>query len=65
MPDENTTKQREQEKKKLVIEVLDKGLLDLRGAGVLASLLETSGDRSICICDTICDGCDGKCGCII
>lgn len=65
MPDENTTKQREQEKKKLVIEVLDKGLLNLREAGVLASLLETSGDRSICGCDAICDGCDGRCGCII
>ncbi len=65
MSDERAN-QKELEKRALVIEVLDKGVLRLGEAGVLASLLavgESPYDAK-CNCDTVCGGCDAKCGCI-
>ena len=63
MFDEKTLNQREQEKRKLFIEVLDKGLLGLNKAGILASLLRDSREgRGHCGCDNVCSGCKLKCG---
>ncbi len=57
-----TADEKEQEKKKLVIQVLDKGLLELREVGVLASILGTPRPREVCSCNDICNGCREKCG---
>lgn len=58
-------KQREDDpaKRALMIDVLDKGLLGLREAGLLANLLEVRGEgRGHCGCDSVCSNCKAKCG---
>jgi hypothetical protein len=48
---------------KIVIEVLEKGLLDLRHAGILAHLLwRADTDKDNCGCVGVCD-CKSACGC--
>ena len=62
MLDEKTPEQREQEKRDLLIEVLDKGILGHSEAGMLASLLEVGANtKGQCHCREVCDGCDGVC----
>lgn len=62
MTDEKTPSQWEEEKKRLFIEVLDKGLFDLRETGVLLT-----GTDGFCNgCKDVCFGCKNKCvsGCL-
>jgi hypothetical protein len=52
--------------KKIVIEVLDKGILDLREVGLLAIDLSRLGRVAqdvVCgNCNTVCNGCNTRCG---
>lgn len=62
MTDEKTCSQWGEEKKRLFIEVLDKGLFDLRETGVLVA-----GTDGYCNgCKQVCSGCKAKCasGCL-
>jgi hypothetical protein len=54
----------EREKRSLIIEVLDKGLLGIGEVGILASMLRSDGGRGHCGCDSVCDDCKAKCGCL-
>ena len=64
MFDEKESNKRDQEKRDLLIEVLDKGLLGLREAGIFASFLaEDRGTDLKCNCKVVCGGCRAKCGC--
>lgn len=62
MAEERTPEQVEADKRRLVIEVLDKGLLTIGEAGMLARLLSSSGSDVKCGCKDVCDGCRGRCG---
>ncbi len=66
MSDETVPNQNEQEKKALLIEVLDRGLLGLREAERLGGLLAAQASKIRCECRGVCAGCKLKCasGCL-